>query len=76
MKKLTIQEQLQAIKQISGLKTYVINGNTFNIKEDLKAWGWEFDWDIKKWVLRSVLSDDPKLRCATGIEGTWIEVLS
>ena len=80
----SIQEQMKSIADIMSKddngkkikpKSYCIKGKTFIIKDDLKAWGWNFNFSKKHWELLDVLEDDPSLRIVQGIEDTWIEEL-
>jgi len=80
----SIEQQLSAINSIMKTddkgkklkpKSYALKGKTFMLKDDLKAWGWQWDYENKHWALDEVYEDDPSLRIVSNIPETWLEVV-
>ena len=70
----SIKEQLKKIKDILGkTSSYCIKGNTFDIKEKLKAHGWMWDDHNKYWKINDVYADNDALKAFKRVKDVWIE---
>ena len=71
------EEQLIDIERIIGgsAKDYCIKGSTYHIKEELKSWGWFWDYKYSYWKIIGVEENDPCLKRFQEIAKTWIELI-
>lgn len=70
-----LNDQILDIKSIlkNDTASYCIKGKTFPIKDDLEAWGWFWNNDMKYWQIDGIEENDQALTYFRETKSVWIE---